>query len=88
MSRGLRTVCTYGLRVLYQPAACCVLCVPEAQGSLPEGPTHCTYTVSVPASAALCVPRTVAPQVAGAHARRKWLHEQCSIVQVPTLAVL
>ena len=88
MSRGLRTVCTYGLRVLYQPPACCVLCVPEAQGSLPEGPTHCTYTVSVPASAALCVPRTVAPQVAVAHARRKWLHEQCSIVQVPTLAVL
>eukprot|EP00964_Phaeocystis_antarctica_P028932 scaffold16296_cov63-Phaeocystis_antarctica.AAC.2 len=51
--------CTYGLRV----PACCVLYGPEAQGSLPLGPTHCTYAVRVPASAVPYVPRTVAHQV-------------------------
>ena len=44
--RGLRTGYAYGLRVL----ASCVLYVPEAQGSLPRGATHCTYGVRVPAS--------------------------------------
>ena len=43
--------CTYGPRV------------PEAQGSLPRGATHCTYRVHVSASGVLYVPRTLAPQV-------------------------
>ena len=42
--------------------ASCVLYVPEAQGSLPRGATHCTYAVRVPASCVPYVPRTVAPQ--------------------------
>ena len=49
----------YGPRV---PASC-VLHVPEAQGSLPRGATHCTYGVRVPASGVPHVPRTVARQV-------------------------
>ena len=51
--RGLRTVragCACQPRVLY---------VPEAQGSLPRGATHCTYRVCVPASGVPFVPRTV-----------------------------
>ena len=38
--------CTCGVRA---PASC-VLCVPEAQGSLPRGPKHGSYAVHVPAS--------------------------------------
>ena len=49
----------YGPRV---PASC-VLHVPEAQGSLPRGTTHCTYGVRVPASGVRHVLRTVARQV-------------------------
>ena len=49
----------YGPRV---PASC-VLHVPEAQGSLPRGTTHCTYRTHVPASGVPYVPRTVARQV-------------------------
>ena len=45
---------TYGLRA---PASC-VLYVPEAQGSLPQGPTHSTYAVRVPASGVPYAPRT------------------------------
>ena len=36
----------------------------KAQGSLPLGPTQCTYAVRVPASGVTYVPPTVAPQVA------------------------
>ena len=38
-----------------------MLYVPEAQGSLPRGATHCTYAVRVPTSAVPYVPRTVVP---------------------------
>ena len=36
-----------------------MLYVPEAQGSLPRGATHCEYVVRVPASGVPYVPRTV-----------------------------
>ena len=60
-SRSLRTVRT---GYAYQVLAPCLLCVPEAQGSLARG-RH--YTVRTPcahqprASCRTCVPRTVAP---------------------------
>ena len=50
-SRSFRTVLTYWLHVLDS----CALDVPEAQGSLRLGATHCMH--------ALYVPLTLAPQV-------------------------
>ena len=41
--------CTCGVRA----PACCVLYAPEAQGSLPRGPTHGPYAEPVPASGVL-----------------------------------
>ena len=54
---------TYRLRV---PASR-VGYVPDAQGGLSQGPTHCTYWVRVPASGVGYVPRTVAPLGEGQH---------------------
>ena len=43
---------------------------PEAQGSLPVGPTHCTCAVRVPASGVPNVPRTVWCPTGGARLLR------------------
>ena len=54
---------TYAVPHVRVPASC-VLCVPEAQGSLPrEGAQYERCAVRQPASGVPYVPRTVAPQV-------------------------
>ena len=55
-----------------------MLYVPEAQGSLPRGATHCTYAVRVPTSAVPYVPRTVVPprRRGSDEPRRLMLHGQ------------
>ena len=58
--RGLRRVRT---GYAYQPPALGTYRTHRA--ACPQGPTHCTYGVRVPASGVRYVPRTVAPQVDG-----------------------
>ena len=68
MPRSLRTV-----RVRTGCAQCPSLLRAVAQGSLPLGPTHCTYAVHVPASGVPYVACAVAPQVPNLASREDFL---------------